>query len=261
VKQLIVANMREKSKRYNFDSIDVLLKAQIENSLQVGWKPEDMIVITNFDYEFMGVKACNTVLNDTCLTGSKMFGLQWAMDSGLVNGAIWAHDLDAWQSAPFKEPKFKDVGITTYSNSKFNGGSVFWKMSAKDIVDHVVAIIAVGESKEEPTLNKLLKSDYRKRTTVVDTTFNVGCSGFIPRLFRAEKPVKVCHLNPLNRIAWETHRLDRNGMGFVSVSSRLELLLRKYYPALATELSKEGLKRSEQLREENMKKLLKEKRE
>jgi len=251
--------LREKSKRYNFDSIDTLLKAQIENSLQVGWKPEGMIVVTNFDYEFMGVKAHNTILNDTCLTGSKMFGLQWAMNEGLIEGSVWTHDLDAWQSVPFNEPKFKDVGITTYSNSKLNGGSVFWKVSAKDIVDHIVRIIVSGEDREEPTLNKLLKSDYKNRTTVVDTSFNVGCSGFIPRLHRAIKPIRVCHLNPLNRIAWETHRLDRNGMGFVSVSSRLELLLRKYYPSLAIELSKEGLKRSEQLRKENMKKLLKEK--
>lgn len=256
--QLIVANLREKSKRYNFSSIDVLLKAQIENSIQAGWKPEDMIVVTNFDYSFMDVVAHNTTLNDICLTGSKMFGLQWAMNKGLIDDVVWTHDLDAWQSVPFKEPKFKDVGITTYSNSKFNGGSVFWRMSAKDIVDHVVEVIAAGEDKEEPTLNKLLKSDYKSRTTVVDTGFNVGCSGFVPRLYRATKPVRVCHLNPLNRIAWETHRLDRNGIGFVSVSSRLELLLRKYYPHLATELSKEGLKRSGELGKENLKKLFKE---
>jgi hypothetical protein len=238
--------------------MDVLLKAQVENSIQVGWKAEDMIVVTNFDYEFMGVKAYNTILNKTCLTGSKMFGLQWAFDNGLIPDVVWASDLDAWQSVSFKEPKFKDVGITTYSTTKFNGGSVFWRKSAKDIIDHVVTVIAAGENKEEPTLNKLLKSDYKDRTTVVDTSFNVGCSGFIPRLYRAVKPIRVCHLNPLNRIAWETHRLDRNGMGLVSVSSRLELLLRKYYPHLATELSEEGLVRSEQLREENTRKLLKE---
>jgi len=238
--------------------METLLNAQVENSLQVGWSVEDTVVVTNFDYEFMGVVAQKAPLNETCLTGSKMFALQWVMDTMLVDGAIWARDLDCWQCVPFDEPKFGDVGITTYSTSKFNGGSVFWRVSAKDIVDHVVSVIAAGEKKEEPTLNKLLKSDYKKRTTVVDTSYNVGCSGFVPRFFRASKPVKVCHLNPLNRIAWETHRLDRNGIGFVSVSSRLELLLRKYYPHLATELSKEGLKRSKELGKENLKKLFKE---
>ena len=64
----------------------------------------------------------------------------------------------------------------------------------------------------------------------------MGCSGFVKRYERAEKPIKVLHFHPTNRIAWETHALDRNQIGEIPISSQLENLLRKHYD-LATELA------------------------
>ena len=32
------------------------IKAQIDNSLAFGWKPEDIIIATNFEFEYNGVK-------------------------------------------------------------------------------------------------------------------------------------------------------------------------------------------------------------
>jgi len=249
--------MVEKSKRYNFKLLDLLLKAQIENSIDAGWKSEDIILVANIDYSYMGVKSIKTSLNEFCLTGSKMFSLEFALENNVSNGdTIWSRDLDTWVNHYFEEPEIKDVGITTYSTTKLNGGSVFWKPSAIDIVKHVIEEINKGEDKEEPTLNKLLKSkQYADRTTVLNTTYNVGCSGFFPRAYMADKPIKVCHFNPLNRIAWETHRLSRDGMDMISVSKRLEIVLRKYFN-LAYELKdKKDIKRSGELREKHIRKL------
>ena len=64
----------------------------------------------------------------------------------------------------------------------------------------------------------------------------MGCSGFVVRLARSEKPIKVCHFHPYNRLSWETHALDRNQINEIAVTVRLEKLIRKYYPFLATEL-------------------------
>lgn len=249
MKILLTANVREGSKRYSFEKMDTLLKAQIDNILDCSWGVDDIILIANMDYEYCGVKAIKTTLNDRCLTGSKMFSLEFALDNNLSNGdVIWSKDLDVWPNVGFDTPDMKEVGITTYSTPKLNGGSVFWRPSAIDIVKHVIAEINKGEEKEEPTLNKLLKSEYRDRITVLNTTYNVGCSGFFPRAYMADKPIRVCHLNPTNRIAWETHRLNRDGMNMVSVSARLEIVLRKYYD-LAYELkSEEDKKRSEELK-------------
>ena len=240
MKNFMVANLTRG--RYKFDSIDSLLKAQIHNSLDLGWKLEDFILLSNFNYEYMGIKSINTQLNEKCLTGSKMFGMKYLFDNKMVNDVIWAHDLDAWQNVQFNCPDFKDVGIACYSNSKYNGGSIFWNKSSADIVNKIIEEIESNEqNKEEPTLNRVLKSkQYNTRVTTLNNTFNVGCSGYVKRWERSIKPIHVCHFHPNNHTAWETHVLDRNGLDEKGISSRLEALLRKYYPNLATELCEKG---------------------
>ena len=159
MKQLLTANVVEKSKRYNFEKMDILLKAQIENCIDAGWTPDDIILVSNVDYEFMGVKSVKTDLNESCLTGSKMYSLDYALKNNLAGeDVIWSRDLDTWLNHYFEEPEIKDVGISTYSTTKLNGGSVFWRPSAGDIVEHVIFELNQGEEKEEPTLNRLLKN-------------------------------------------------------------------------------------------------------
>jgi hypothetical protein len=181
-------------------------------------------------------------LNDNCLTGSKMFGLEWLYKNISHADVVWSHDLDAWNNCWFDAPDFKDVGATYYSQPKFNGGSMFWRRSSYDIIEAILKRIKKKEAeKEEPAINKILKSKkYKDRVTVVDNTFNVGCSGFVKRYERSMKPIRVCHFHPYNRIAWETHALDRNGLGETPITLRLERLIRKHYDGVATELSKEG---------------------
>jgi hypothetical protein len=244
MKNLIIAN-KSKNKRYNSENIEKLLKCQIENSLECNWDTDDIIIISNFNFEFQNIKSFKIKLNDFCLTGSKMFGIQYLFNNIIkIDNIVWAHDLDVWQNIPFFCPDIKDVGIACYSNSKFNGGSIFWTKEAKDIIDHIVNIINKNkESKEEPILNKVLKSkEFKDRVTIINNTFNVGCSGFVKRYMRSIKPIHACHFHPYNKIAWETHALDRNGLDTKCISDRLEKLLRKYYPDLAIELSPDGKK-------------------
>ncbi len=165
---------------------------------------------------------------------------------------VWAKDVDTWQTVWFDPPEMKDVGITTYSRPKLNGGSVFWRPGASDIAEVVVGKLNEAE-REEPTLNKVLNSKkYKDRVTVLNTTYNVGCSGFVPRYERGEKPIKVCHFHPTNKIAWETHALDRNGLDAGPIPPRLEQLIRGYYPNLAMELSEKGKLKANMLREKRL---------
>lgn len=252
----MVAN-KNGSNRYKQEAIELLLKAQIENSLDLGWKSEDIIILANFEFEFMNVKTKIISLNDFCLTGSKCFGVKYIFDNNLIldDEILFVHDLDAWQNVYFKCPKIRDVGIATYSTKKLNGGVIFWKKSGIDILNAICDEITKNkESREEPTLNRILKSDvYKKRVKVVNSTFNLGCSGYVPRYQRAEKPVKVVHFHPYNSIAWETHTMDRNGVGEIAVSRRLERLIRKYYINLPIKLSNKGEKRRKEIMEERIK--------
>ena len=255
MKNFMVANLRGKG-RYTESSITTLLKAQIENSLEVGWLNKDIVLLTNFPFEFMGVKARVLDLNKFCWTGSKMFGLQYYFENNDVgDDVIWSHDLDAWQNAWFDCPEFKDVGGSEYSRPKFNGGSIFWKKQSKDIMDEVINRLKKDKlKKEEPTLNEVFKSEeYKNRVTILNNTYNVGCSGYVERYERSIKPIKVCHFHPYNRIAWETHCLDRNGLEERGITIRLEKLLRKYYSGLATELSEQGAQRAQEKKEARQK--------
>jgi hypothetical protein len=246
----MVANMRKGSK-YSEERLLTALKAQIENSLDLGWRREDIVILANFDFEFMDVRTLKSDrMNEFCLTGSKCFGVLWYLTTIQTNGVVWAHDLDAWQNAWFDPPAFRDAGVTHYSRPKINGGSIFWRKSGTDLLQEVVDLIVEEQrDREEPALDQTLRGREDDRVTVLDNTYNVGCSGFVPRFENAMRPVRVCHFHPDNRIAWETHALDRNGLDDGPLTPRLERLLRRYYPHLATELSPEGQKKANKLRE------------
>ena len=233
MKNCLTANVT-KSSRYKLDKIKVLLDAQILNSLDVGWMPKDIILTTNFDYDLYGVKAHRIEFNPLCPTASKMYGVRYALQQC---DSLWAHDLDAWQNIWFDLPEMKDVGGATYNDHKYNGGSIFWKKSAVDIVDKIIGMLEEEEATyEENVLNRVFKKN--KRVTKLNFTYNVGCSNYRQRWGESDKvdgQIKVAHFHPYNRIAWETHALDRCQLGVKGISDRLESLLRNHY-VLATEL-------------------------
>lgn len=231
MKNLLVANWSSQNRKYPKEKLETELYAQLENSLDVGWEPDDIVVATNFKFTYdIAVNIVELKMPKHCLTGSKMFAVRDLIRMG-ENDVIWAHDLDAWQTVPFDEPEFKDVGLTLYSRPKYNGGSVFWRPSALDIIEVITTVLEVAElSREEPTINKVLKSPpYQDRVTTVENGFNVGCSGFKERCDRSEKPIKVCHFHPHNRIAWDTHVRDRNRLGFSTVPDRLMTIMLEFF--------------------------------
>jgi hypothetical protein len=248
-KNIIVANFQGITKKtqrslgngrvrkpYTFQMLEVEIKAQIDNAIAVGWTIEDIMLVTNFSYEYRGIKSTIIQLNDFCMTGSKTFAILELMKQGLIDGPVWLHDLDVWQTEWFDLPEFKDVGICTYSTPKFNGGSVFYRPTAQDMVQRVVdRIVENEEQQEEPTINKIYKqSEYKDRVTVCDQTYNLGCSGFTVRYERASKPIKCSHFHPTNKIAVDTHMYDRNMLGdeHIPVNDRLRKLLFSYFPVL-----------------------------
>jgi len=233
MKQMMVANFQEKS-RYSLEKLNKNICAQLENSLQIGWKPEDILLVTNFEFSFKGIKPVRFDLNESCLTGSKIFALKALFDNGMINEETWAHDLDCWQTVSFDFPEFKDIGIATYSSSKFNGGSVFVRPESHDIINKIAEEITKNnEPREEPTINRILKSEeYEPRTTVVSNSYNVGCSGLVVRYERAIKDcgiTRCVHMHPENRIAFDSMFRDRNRLGKIVATRRLYDLFMKFF--------------------------------
>jgi len=213
-----------------FKWLESEIKAQIDNSLRVGWDPQDIILVANFDYEYKDVRTTIAELNKTCLTGSKLFATRYLQTMLTTLDTMWVHDLDCWQTEWFDEPEFDgDLGVATYSRPKINGGSQFWKPGGHDMVRHLTDTIVQDDlKKEEPLLNKVYKTIYKDRISILDNGFNVGCSGFKERCARATKPW-VCHFHPTNRIAWDTFVRDRNRLGIYPIPRDLRQIFVEHF--------------------------------
>ena len=228
MKNVMVANFQPRQENFSLARLQTYIKAQIENSLEVGWSPKDILVLTNFDC--MGIKARWTSFINSSLLCSKTFAVHDLFKNGYVNEELWIHDLDAWQNSWFDFPHFKDVGICKYIGSRFNGGSVFYKPGAKDIVDVICIPLSNKKTREEPTLNKVLKAEsYKHRVTVLNSTYNLGCLGFTERYIRSDQPIQVCHFHPDVATGALIHLLGQNELNIKTANERLERIIRRYF--------------------------------
>lgn len=232
MKSVLAVNCRPGG-RISEDGLRELVDAQIENSLALGWSAHDILIVTNLDLDVPAI-VVRAPMNETCLTGSKMFALEHLFALGLIrSGEVWwAHDLDAWQNYWFEPPSFKDIGLAEYSKPRFNGGSIFLRAEARDLVSAIVEKISADRARqEEPAINAVLRSPVcEPRATVLNSTYNVGCSGYAARHLRSEKPILVSHFNPRGRQSWRTHIFGDRTLRQSSVSPRLlDLLVRRFH--------------------------------
>lgn len=128
------------------ENAEKLVKMQIENMLELDWKLEDIIFITNFPYKYLGVKA--TQVTDDYFwkedpASTKCFTLAKIFENNLIfndTDLYWIHDLDHFQQLPFDEDEIiKEMGNCDFAlcnygrRYKFNCGSIFFRKSAGDI--------------------------------------------------------------------------------------------------------------------------------
>ena len=150
------------------DLISGYLGLQIENSLRLGWNKEDIILITNFSFEYMGVKA--NVVNDICrwsAFANKMVVINEMIKKGIINDNFWLHDCDAYQLVPFNFPEeCKDVNFVRHApgREKPQGGSVFYRKEAFDIVEVLSKAIQLFQpAKEESFFPFFYHKEYKNK--------------------------------------------------------------------------------------------------
>lgn len=125
---------------------EILAKMQIENILELGWKPEDVMLLTNFPYEFMGIKSI--IVKDEYFFADDPASTKSNTIAGIFENEklfnrddlYWVHDLDHFQQVPFDEEEIKDeIGDCDFAlcdygrRIKYNLGSVFFKKTSGDI--------------------------------------------------------------------------------------------------------------------------------
>lgn len=195
---------------------ELLIKVQIENSLEIGWKPENILLYTNFEFRYGEVKA--KVITDVeyfepqpqamkPLTIAKLFEKNLIEDNELY----WSHDLDAFQLYPITETELEmdqyDVALTEYHfPHNWNGASVFFKKSSEDIFYKIREIMVKSKINEEKALQKLTNEDenIQKRVKKINRTYSFAPYSFEYSYPLADKPIRVAHFHPLIGIPnWE----------------------------------------------------------
>lgn len=224
-----------------------LAKIQIDNSLELGWKKEDMMFVSNFPYEYNGVKSILVGDHNICpfyMYSGKINTFVDMYEKGMIDYA-WYHDFDAFQNAPFEEPVFKeDVGFTDYGRKlNWNGGSSFLKKEAKDIFvwmrDWIYRdpdsqpiqnhIRAYNTYSDEVSLKRLTDINYKNindriKRMDISYNFNLNTETIRKCYEKALKPIKVFHFHrdKIPKV------MGRNELRKVLLSERLINLFNKY---------------------------------
>jgi hypothetical protein len=217
------------------DEDALLAKIQIDNSLSLGWDRSDMILVTNFNWEYKGMNALNIdsdVYYDFDLNANKIPVIIYLINHGLIesNQIYWCHDFDAYElnsvSDVTSELSEYDLGLVHYFyKPEWALSNFFFKLSAKDILEliNTTSLSRPWKSRNnEKTLTWLIKhhkinpTRYKK----LNVTFNIAKRCLETIYQEAEKPIKVLHFRPsdkdqlmpdtaLNMFMYGKNRLNR----------------------------------------------------
>jgi hypothetical protein len=215
------------------EETDLLVKIQIDNSLDLGWKREDIMLVTNFPYEYNGISAI-VVPDELYCTFyryiSKINVIVYLFEQGKIDKdeIYWFHDFDAYENNKIDENEIReeiksvDAGFAKYGTTagRLNCGSFFFKDSAGDIFRWMKEIVYSNSKKWEgiPVNPGDFKTEYRRyseeialeeltfrnaydsksRIKQIDYTYNFGMRNVRSNYYFALKPIRVLHFHPHN---------------------------------------------------------------
>jgi len=203
-------------RKYFDEKSEIFVKIQIENSLDLGWKIEDIMLVTNFPFEYMGVKSFIVSDDAYCEElglSTKTRCVSYLFDNGMIEDQIyWCHDLDAFQLEVVTEEELeldKDAGFCDYCRKPmWQLGSFFFKNTAGSIFKDILPLVKPDykfgrEQNEEYALLELTTNNtngINDRIKRMNTTYDFGMRKIEMCYEKANKPLKVVHFNPFSEL-------------------------------------------------------------
>lgn len=200
---------------HKFDEEHLILsKIQIDNSLDLGWKKEDILIVTDFPFEYNGVNSLvvkNGLYYEFDRMANKVPVLVHLIKNGLLDSKelYWCHDWDAYQLNPIYESELGltdfDLGLTHYFyKPEWQFSSFFFKNSAQDIfelLDRTIREKPYSSRNNEKTLTKLInaRAINPRRYKKLNVTYNIMKRCLTTIYNEADKPIKVLHFHPWDR--------------------------------------------------------------
>jgi hypothetical protein len=195
----------------------ILAKIQIDNSLDLGWKKEDIILVTDFPFEYNGVKSLvvpDGLYYDFDVNANKSIVSVYLLKQNLINSEdlYWCHDFDAYENNKIDEQELGledfDLGLTHYTyKPEWQLGSFFLRKKSKDILELLNTTILNKphlSRNNEKTLTKLIADNAidSKRYKRMNVTYNM-MKKYIQTIYKeALKPIKVTHFRPSDKEMW-----------------------------------------------------------
>jgi hypothetical protein len=224
------------SPRTDLGPVRRLLELQIDNSLELGWRSEDIVLYTSFDFESQGIRATVVPPNGRPRTARatsyhKTRCILKAFDLLGAGEYFWYHDVDAYQLQPFTDPPTSRplafCLYTTRERQLVQGGSLFFSAAARGIFEAVEDLLVNHRCrKDEFALTDLTgRSEFYDLFEVLDGSYNLGTTDFELRYQLAEQPIKVAHFH----LGRATHRAvfleGGNSLGAYPLPERFVQLL------------------------------------
>ena len=217
-----------------------LMKIQIDNSLDLGWKREDILIYTNFDYEYNGVKSriVPYLHYEFDVTANKIPVIVYLIENGILEDGelYWYHDVDSYENDRIIEAELEldlVLGLCTYGyKAQWQLGGFFFRTGALDIFKTLDYRITRGRYRgrtDEKCFTSLVKCDMvdRKRFKELNVTYNLTMRYLHDNYNRATKPLKVLHFHPahvdslLPDTVLNMFMYGKNRMGVPMMSDRL----------------------------------------
>ena len=226
--------------RFGLDGIRRNLDVQVDNSLELGWRPGDVLVYTNFPYARHGVKAVEVRPGKRPRTARatsfhKTEVLLHALATLEVGEVLWYHDADAYQLQPFagSPAPGKDLAACLYCTRQrmlIQGGSLFLTRDARPIFEQVHELLVRHRyRKDEFALTDLAgQPDFLDRFAPLDYSYNLGDTDFELRYQLAAKPVKVAHFHLERHDHRAKFLAGANSLGVFPLGERFERLLQRH---------------------------------
>lgn len=197
MKNVMIYNIVDTKRRHTNDELFNMLKMQIDNSLYYGWDAKDIIIGTNFDFEYKGV--CAYTLTDICefnIFNNKWYGMYELMTKGVLNDDFWFHDQDNWQINNITFPDFNgEIGAATYIRTpEWNTSAVYIKKSALNILEYIVNSMKLNPIEYQSDENWIAflrrNSEIKYYLYTLNTEYCVGYTYLDDRINAATGPIR-----------------------------------------------------------------------
>lgn len=241
------ASVRYKRDRCSKKLLLAYLKVQIENSLLLGWAPDQIIIRTNFDFCYKGVKTiCLRDIEYRNAFFNKFYGLGELYGRGYLNGNCWYHDPDVFQLHPLVFPKFSaDCGICRgVTPQRLSTASLYFKPEFASIVktickrlkenslDYFVRLLSIAKQiiSDEEIVNYWIKCDneFSLKFSALDNQYNLGVTDLVRRYKSAQFPSYAIGFKPHISSDWLRVVKGKNKYGLKIIPTGLVQLMNKH---------------------------------